>query len=145
MADNAGEDANIQPRNTPCAGCPCLMSQISKKAALSGFSSGRRFLQARATISKVPKRTGSPTGASMVTTRAVILSNPPSTAMSKDSSGPEAGLAPWEAGGVGAVGTEGGKGADNGCSCADTDIDADARIRPATATPSRPIIAQPRA
>jgi len=76
MADSAGLEANIQPRKMLTAGSPGRTSQMSRKEALSGGSSGGRFSQVRAMISSVPKRTTSPTGASMVVTRAVTLSNP---------------------------------------------------------------------
>jgi len=45
-------------------------------AALSGVSSGGFFSQSRTRIDKVPNRTGLPTGASNLETRAVILSSP---------------------------------------------------------------------
>jgi len=58
------------------AGSPGLTSQISRNAALSGVSSGGRLSQTRAMISRAPNLTVSPTGASMVETRAVTLSSP---------------------------------------------------------------------
>ena len=72
----AGLDAYIQPRNSDTADSPGRVSQISKKAALSGVSSGGRLSQWRAMISSVPKRTVAPIEASIVETRAVTLSRP---------------------------------------------------------------------
>ena len=80
MAESAGLEANIQPRKRLAAASPRRTSQISRKAALSGGSSGGRLSQVRAMISRVPKRTVRPTGASMVDTRAVTLSSPWRTA-----------------------------------------------------------------
>jgi hypothetical protein len=59
---------------------PGRNSSISRKAALSGVSSGGFFSQSRTWIAKVPNRTGVPTGASNFETRAVILSSPCSSA-----------------------------------------------------------------
>jgi len=82
MAESAGLEANIQPRNRLTVGSAWRTSQISRKAALSGVSSGGRLSQVRAMISSAPKVTARPTGASIVSTRAVTLSSPWSTAIS---------------------------------------------------------------
>ena len=82
MADKAGLEANIQPRNTMAVGSPSRTSAISRKAELSGGSSGGRLSQVRAMISNVPNRTTRPTGAATVETLAVALSSACSTATS---------------------------------------------------------------
>jgi len=58
MADRAGEDANIHPLKTDVGSSFRLISRISRKAEVSGGSSGGVLLQDRAVISNVPKRTG---------------------------------------------------------------------------------------
>jgi len=79
MADRAGEDANIHPLKTDDGSSFRLISRISRKAEVSGGSSGGVLLQDRAVISNVPKRTGWSIGTSRLETRAVILSSVPST------------------------------------------------------------------
>jgi len=59
---------------------PGRASAISRKAALSGCSSGGFFSQSRTVIHKSPNWTGFPTGASNFEIRADVLSNPCSSA-----------------------------------------------------------------
>jgi hypothetical protein len=82
MADKAGLEANIQPRKMPFAGSPGRTSQTSRKAALSGVSSGGRLSQARVISSSVPNFTVAPMGASILETRPVTLSKPWRTTVS---------------------------------------------------------------
>jgi hypothetical protein len=75
---------NIQPLKTRAVVTelpPGLISSISRKAAVSGGSSGGRLTQARAVMTSPPKRTLRSSGASKVEMRAVVLSSPCRTAM----------------------------------------------------------------
>src|SRR6516164_9770405 len=59
---------------------PGRISSISRKAEVSGGSSGGRLTHARAVMTRLPKRTLRSIGASKVEIRAVVLSSPCSTA-----------------------------------------------------------------
>src|SRR5260221_7773991 len=66
---------------------------MSRKAVVSGGSSGGFLTQVSATISSVPKCTGRPIGAAKVETRAVTLSSPCSTASAASARAPVASAA----------------------------------------------------